>query len=87
MIRTYSETLIALEVATGKECETSHAIITAEDNLRGKPKEVRIHFYGKTAEEVSERIVVGVRFTYRGYVSVDANGNHALIGQTFALIV
>lgn len=86
MIRTYSDPLIVLtsESATLKG-GVKRITITAETSTNGNPKEVKVNFYGKLAERIAEIVVSGMRFTYRGFVTVE-NGIPVFVGQTFALI-
>lgn len=86
MIRTYSDPLIVLSSEAGiVNVKTQRTVITAEIATNGQTKEVKIHFYGKLAEEVSERVVPGMKFTYRGFIAIDGE-SVILVGQTFTPI-
>lgn len=87
MIRTYSETMIALQ--TDFTANPRCATVRAEDsNVKdcGEPQEVTIKFFGEIAEEASQRLVAGMRFTFRGYVKANAEAEMTLVGVTFTPI-
>ena len=87
MIRTYTDPLIAISKRADRSKEdTKHTIVIAEAVLAGlNPKEVAIHFYGALADEVLERLVPGMKFTYRGFIALDGE-KLILVGQSFAPI-
>ena len=86
MVRTYSDQLIVLEVDCDEERGVPHTIVTAETQYRNKPKEVKIHFYGKLAEQAGDRLIPGMRFTYRGYVALEDAEPPKLVAATFTPI-
>ena len=88
MIRTYSDPLIAVEVESHLLSNgVRHTVVTAEsDTSTGKPKEFKVNFYGKTAEDALNTIVRGTKITYRGHIGLE-DGQPLLIGKAFAVIV
>lgn len=86
MIRTYSDKLIALSKIMTQRNGVPVAIVKAEADINGSPKEVEITFYGKKAEEAREAIVPGAQFTFRGFVGVDDDGQLTMVAATFAVI-
>lgn len=88
MIRTYSETMIALQTdfTANPRCATVRAEDSNNTKDRGEPQEVTIKFFGEIAEEASQRLVPGMRFTFRGYVKSNAEAEMTLVGVTFTPI-
>lgn len=86
MIRTYSDSLIVLDSKVAMmRGGTKRITVIAETSTSGNPKEVKINFYGRLAESISEKLVPGMKFTYRGFITIES-GEPTLVGQTFALI-
>lgn len=86
MIRTYSDPVIALEKETAiLGADTKLTIVTAEAEINGQRKEVRIHFYGSLAEEVARIVVPGLKFAFRGQIEIE-DGALNLVGRTFSPI-
>lgn len=87
MIRVYSDELIVLSKIKKTARGVPIAEITAETQIRNKPKEVTIYFYGAVAEMAMQCLVPGARFTFRGANIVDEEtGQLKLMGATFATI-
>lgn len=85
MVKTYSDEMTAIECAVGEDRGVKFADVVAETEIRGKPAELTVRFYGKTAEGAIAKLVPGARFSYRGFVA-SVDGKAALIGMAFAVI-
>lgn len=86
MIRTYSDTLIALDSEVGTRKGVPIAIITAEEVTRNARQEVKVVFYGNIASGAATKLVSGVKFNFRGFIATDHRGELELVGLTFSLI-
>ena len=87
MIRTYSEEMIVLSKVRKTVRGVPVAEILSESTDKGKPREVTIHFFGKTADEAMESLIPGARYTYRGYIGIEEGTNQLkLIAVKFAVI-
>lgn len=87
MIRIYSDELVVLAKKKRTFRGTPIAEITAEATMRGKPKEVTVCFYGEKANEAMEKLIPGVRFTFRGANTIDEEtGKLQMAAATFAVI-
>lgn len=81
MVRTYSSELIVLGIETStSQDQTFKTVVVAADNINNKERELKISFYGKSAAKASTLLAKGTRFTYRGYVTSDHEGNMELVG-------
>lgn len=85
MINTYSTLMIAVQVTKKIDRGTTILEVIAESTDQATPSEFPITFIGLIAEEASEEIIKGVRFTYRGIVRIE-DGRIQLLGLTFARI-